>query len=113
MRAKAKAKARFGFQMEVPDRASVNGPSFVSYQKGSQGGAAGGVLALMDQLIHDVELNQQEAKQAEEDAQADYEESMKESSEKRAADSKLIVTKEGEKAELTAVLEDARAEKGQ
>jgi len=112
MRAKAKAKARFGFQMEeVPDRASVNGPSFVSYQKGSQGGAAGGVLALMDQLIHDVELNQQEAKKDEEDAQADYEESMRESSEKREADSKTIVTKESAKAKETTVLEDARAEK--
>lgn len=107
-RAKAKARARFGFQMED---APENSASFVSYSKGSQAGAAGGVLALMDQLIHDVELNQQEAKKEEDEAQTDYEQAMNDSSQKREGDSKLIVTKESEKAKFTAVLEDAKAEK--
>merc|ERR1719160_2393656 len=66
---------------------------------------------MIQQLIHDVELDMQEAKHEEDDAQTEYEEGMSESTEKRAADSKLIVTKEGEKATLTAVLEDAKAEK--
>eukprot|EP00746_Dinoflagellata_sp_MGD_P000288 gnl/MRDRNA2_/MRDRNA2_100510_c0_seq1.p1 gnl/MRDRNA2_/MRDRNA2_100510_c0~~gnl/MRDRNA2_/MRDRNA2_100510_c0_seq1.p1 ORF type:complete len:769 (-),score=251.18 gnl/MRDRNA2_/MRDRNA2_100510_c0_seq1:91-2397(-) len=107
-RMRAKARARFGFQMEEPPE---NGASLLSYGKGSQAGAAGGVLAMIDQLVHDVELNQQEAKQEEEDAQTEYEEAMNDSSQKREGDSKLIVTKQSEKAKLTAVLEDAKAEK--
>merc|ERR550514_1621312 len=47
-----------------------------------------------------------EAKRDEEESQKDYEEEMNDAATKRSTDSKLIVTKEGEKAEKTTKLEE-------
>merc|ERR1719375_2918953 len=52
-----------------------------------------------------------EAKRDEEEAQKDYEEDMNDAATKRSDDSKLIVTKEGEKAEKTTKLEEAKEAK--
>jgi len=81
-------------------------------QVSSRSGGGGGVVALISQLVHDVELDMQEAKKNEENSQKDYEEAMVEASEKRAADSKLIVTREEEKAQITSVLEDVKTTQG-
>merc|ERR1719161_1832719 len=59
---------------------------------------ASGVLAMFDQIVKDVETEMSEAKHDEEVAQKDYEKAMKESTAKRAADSKLIVEKTDAKA---------------
>jgi septal ring factor EnvC (AmiA/AmiB activator) len=69
---------------------------------------SGGVMAMMDQMIKDVEMDIQEAKHDEADAQKDYEEAMKDSAEKREEDSKLIVEKEGSKADTMTRLQVAR-----
>jgi len=69
---------------------------------------SGGVMAMMDQMIKDVEMDIQEAKHDEADAQKDYEETMKDSAEKREEDSKLIVEKEGSKADTMTRLQVAR-----
>jgi len=73
---------------------------------------SGGVLAMMSQLVKDVELDMQEGKMEEANAQKDYEEAMADAAQKRTDDSKLTVTKEGEKAELVSKLEDTREVKG-
>jgi len=72
---------------------------------------AGGVLAMMAELSKEVELDLQEGKIIEKNAQVDYEEAMRDAATKRSDDSKLVVTKEGEKAELQAKFEDANEAK--
>merc|ERR1719152_1142371 len=58
-----------------------------------------GVIAMMDELIADLDKEMTVAEAEEKDAQADYEKLMKDSAEKRAADSKTIGEKEGIKAD--------------
>jgi len=77
--------------------------TFGAYSKKS--GESGGVLALMDMLIADLDKEMTEAKAEEKDAQADYEATMKDSAAKRAADSKALTEKESTKAQLEEALE--------
>merc|ERR1719155_306804 len=62
------------------------------------------VIAMMDELIADLDKEITVAEAEEKDAQADYEKLMKDSAEKRAADSKTIEEKEGIKADTQAAL---------
>merc|ERR1719146_623805 len=62
-------------------------------------------------MVRDVEKDLAEAKRDEEEAQKDYEEEMNDAATKRSDDSKLLVTKEGEKAEKTTQLEDTKEAK--
>merc|ERR1719450_518196 len=66
---------------------------------------------MIDDMVRDVEKDMAEAKRDEEEAQKDYEEAMNDAAAKRADDSKLIVTKEGEKAEKTTKLEELKESK--
>merc|ERR1719230_2507680 len=66
---------------------------------------------MVDLLVKDLEKEMTVAKTAEEDAQADYEATMKDSAEKRAQDSKSLTDKEGAKADLEADLESHKAAK--
>merc|ERR1719321_2030204 len=70
-----------------------------------QSSAAGGVLAMMDMLVADLDKEIQEMAFEEKDAQIEYEEFMAASAEKRAADSKSITDKEAAKAGLEAEIE--------
>jgi len=79
--------------------------TFGEYKK-SEGST--GVMGMMDQMIKDVEMDINEAKHDEADAQKDYEEAMKDAAEKREEDSKLIVEKEGSKADTMSRLQNAR-----
>merc|ERR1719231_523483 len=79
--------------------------SFGEYKKSD---GSSGVMAMMDQMIKDVELDIQEGKHDEADSQKDYEEEMKDAAEKRESDSKLIVEKEGSKADTMTRLQSAR-----
>merc|ERR1719152_677886 len=58
-----------------------------------------GVIAMLDELIADLDKEMTVAQAEEKDAQADYEQMMKDSAEKRASDSKSISEKEGAKAD--------------
>jgi len=60
----------------------------------------GGVVQMVKLLISDLDTEMTEAETSEKDSQADYEELMTESAEKRATDSKTLSDKEGEKASL-------------
>jgi len=72
---------------------------------------------MIDEMIKEMEDEMAEAKRDEEESQKDYEETMNDAAVKRSEDSKLMVTKEGEKAEKTTKLEELketkRTKKGQ
>merc|ERR1719482_316280 len=93
-------------------RAGQPGPppeTFEGEYKKSDSGV--GVVAMMDEMVRDVEKDMAEGKRDEEEAQKDYEQEMNDAATKRSDDSKLIVTKEGEKAEKTTKLEDLKESK--
>merc|ERR1719428_1921297 len=79
--------------------------AFMQYKK-AEGSSS--VLAMMDEMIQETEMDTADVKHDEEEAQKDYEEMMNDSAKKHADDSKLIVTKETEKAETTSHLEDLK-----
>merc|ERR1712203_1290999 len=67
------------------------------YQKKSED--SGGVIAMIDSLIAELDRELTEAETGEKLAQEEYEELMADSAEKRAADSKSLTDKEALKAE--------------
>merc|ERR1719361_2102418 len=83
--------------------------TFGAYQKKSEDSM--GVMAMIDLLIADLDKELTEAETTEKDAQADYETAMKDSAEKRTADSKLLSEKEGIKAETETDLESKTEDK--
>merc|ERR1719161_1903266 len=66
---------------------------------------SGGVLAMMDMLIAEIDKELTAAKLEEEDAQGDYEKTMKDASDKRAGDTKDLTDKEAAKAEIETELQ--------
>merc|ERR1719240_1289360 len=72
----------------------------LSYKK--KGEESGGVLAMMDSLVNDIDTEIQEMEFEEKDSQEDYEKMMTDASAKRAEDSKSITDKEAAKAETEA-----------
>merc|ERR1719238_465573 len=79
--------------------------------------SSAGIINMIDQMGKDMEDEMAEAKRDEEEAQKEYEETMNDAATKRSDDSKLMVTKEGEKAEDATKLEELketkRTKKGQ
>merc|ERR1719252_507013 len=69
---------------------------------------AGGPTALIQKLTNDLKMEIQKNEMEEKNAQEDYEELMKESASKRAADSKTITEKETQKAGLEGELGTAK-----
>merc|ERR1740121_1726548 len=80
-----------------------------AYTKKSE--ESGGVLAMMDLLVKDLEKEMTEAETEEKLSQEDYEKTMADSAEKRALDSKALTDKEASKADLEGELETSHAEK--
>merc|ERR1719480_189285 len=75
----------------------------LAYKK--SGEESGGVMAMIDLLVADLDKDIQISEVEEKDAQKDYEQFMADSSEKRALDSKAITDKEGAKAETETQLQ--------
>merc|ERR1719329_959600 len=96
----------YGF-VQLSSRADP-GPAPETFGEYKKSDASSGVMGMMDQMIKDVEMDIQEAKHEEADAQKGYEEEMKDAAEKREEDSKLIVEKESSKADTMTRLQDAR-----
>jgi len=71
---------------------------------------SGGVIAMIDLLIADLEKEMTEAKMEETHAQEDYEDLLAESAEKRGKDSKSYAQKEAAHAEATSSLEDFKGD---
>jgi hypothetical protein len=80
-----------------------------AYQKREE--ESNGVMQMMDILIEDLAKETTEMKVDEKNAQAEYETFIKDSAEKRAADSKAIAEKEAAKADTAAKLQKHGAEK--
>merc|ERR1719476_621300 len=77
--------------------------TFGAYAKKTE--ESGGVTAMMDLLIKDLDKEMTEAKTMEADAQKDYEKTMKDSATKKVSDSKLLTEKTSTKADLEEDLE--------
>merc|ERR1719473_508374 len=80
-----------------------------AYKKKS--GESGGVIAMIDLLVKDLDKEMTEAKTTEKDAQADYETMMKDSQSKRAEDSKALADKQKASADMQASLQSSQDEK--
>jgi septal ring factor EnvC (AmiA/AmiB activator) len=81
-----------------------------AYKKKSE--ESGGVIAMIDLLVKDLDKEMTVAETEEKDAQGDYETFMSDSAEKRADDSKTLADKEGALADMKAALSkdtDAKA----
>merc|ERR1719389_1521643 len=87
------------------------GPAPETFGEYKKSESSSGVLAMIDDMVRDVENDLAEAKRDEEEAQKDYEEDMTDAATKRSDDSELIVTKEGEKAEKATELEGSKEAK--
>merc|ERR1711957_323955 len=74
-----------------------------AYSKKSE--ESNGVIAMVDTIIKDLDKEMTVAEAEEKDAQADYEQAMKDAAEKRASDSKTAADKKGVKADTQAALE--------
>jgi len=74
-----------------------------AYKKKS--GESGGVIAMIDLLVKDLDKEMTVAEVEEKDSQGDYEQMMKDSAEKRAGDSKSLANKEAALADMQAALE--------
>jgi len=83
--------------------------TFGAYSKKSE--ESNGVLAMMDNLVADLDKEMQEAEVEEKDGQAEYEEFMADAAEKRVMDSKSISDKEGLKADDEAAVQKLTEER--
>merc|ERR1719428_1360739 len=77
--------------------------TFGEYKKKSE--ESGGVLAMMDMLVKELDTEMTEAEFEEKDSQEDYEKTMTDAANKRAEDSKAITEKTAAKAEMEAELQ--------
>jgi len=80
-----------------------------AYKKKSE--ESGGVIAMIDLLVKDLDKEMTVAKTEEKDAQEDYEQMMKDSAEKRADDSKTLANKESALADNEATLQKSTDDK--
>jgi len=103
----------YGFvQISMHAKRADPGPApetFKGEYKKSEGST--GVIAMMDQMVKDVDMDIKEGKMDEASAQKDYEEAMKDAATKRSDDSKLIVEKQAAKADEQVNLQSVRAER--
>merc|ERR1740123_2095580 len=83
--------------------------TFGAYAKKS--GHATGVIEMIDLLIKNLDKEMTEAGTGEKDAQADYEQSMKDSAAKRSDDSQTLANKEAAKAAMEGDLETHKEQK--
>merc|ERR1719420_1368988 len=82
----------------------------LAYKK--SGEESGGVIAMIDLLIADIDKDNQTSEVEEKDAQKEYEQFMTDASEKRALDSKAITDAESAKAETESELQSNKDSKG-
>jgi hypothetical protein len=80
-----------------------------AYKK--KGEESGGVIAMIDLLVKDLDKEMTVAETEEKDAQADYEQMMKDSAEKRAEDAKNLADKEKALADMEASLQKSTEDK--
>merc|ERR1719171_3374491 len=89
-------------------RSHQPGPAPETFGEMKKNAGGTGIIAMMEQMAKDVEMDIKEATMDEASAQKEYTESMADAAAKRAGDSKLIVEKEGAKASQAEELSTAR-----
>jgi len=94
----ARSARRMALRDEDDDEPSPPPKTASAYEKRD----AGGPLALLDKLAHDLELDMQNSERDEKEGQKAYESFMSDGVLKRKADSEAITEKESQKAELEA-----------
>jgi len=108
-------------KLSESDQIAANFGGAVLAQKGApakvgaykkKGEESNGVIAMINLLIQDLDKEMTEAKTAEKDAQADYEQMLGDSAEKRATDSKSLTEKNDAKAGLQSDVESDTDAKG-
>ena len=92
----------------VQDAPAPPPETFGAYKK--SGEESSGVIAMVDNLVKDLSKEMQESEFEEKDAQEEYEQLMRDSADKRAADTKSLAEKESAKADLEAALQRNGAE---
>merc|ERR1719321_958467 len=97
-----RAHARARDEMEVDEDDTETQTETTAQRK------EGGVIAMMDQILHDLAMDVKDMENAEKTAQADYADLMAESQETRAQDEKSITDKSAAKADLEAKLVEAK-----
>jgi len=103
----------YGFvQLSMHAKRADPGPAPETFKgEYKKSGESTGVIAMMDQMAKDVEMDIKEGKMDEASGQKDYEEAMKDAATKRSDDSKLIVEKQGAKADEATNLQSVRSER--
>merc|ERR1719272_2022061 len=103
----------YGFvQISMHAKRADPGPAPETFKgEYKKSGESTGVIAMMDQMVKDVEMDIKEGKMDEASAQKDYEEAMKDAATKRSDDSKLIVEKQGAKADEATNLQSVHSER--
>jgi len=105
-------EAEEGFFAQVNVRRADPGPPPETFSgEYKKSGSSAGVINMIDEMAKEMQDEMAEAKRDEEEAQKDYEETMNDAAKKRSDDSKLMVTKESEKAEKTTRLEELKESK--
>jgi len=105
------ADSPYGFVQIALHRAEPGAPpaTFEGDYKKSEGST--GIISMMNQMSKDVEMDIQEGKHDEESAQKDYERAMNDAATKRSDDSKLMVEKNGAKADEGTNAQAVRSER--
>merc|ERR1719313_2741704 len=91
--------------VQQDQKAAPPPPPEANFNSGKKTEEAGAVLAMMDGLVKELDTEMTQAELEEKDAQEDYEKFMKDSSDKRAEESKAITDKEAAKAEMETELQ--------
>merc|ERR1719262_160359 len=99
---RAHARARARDEMDTDDDETETQTETAAQKK------EGGVIAMMDQILHDMAMDLKDMENAEKTGQADYADLMAESQETRAQDSKSIADKSAAKADLEGKLVEAK-----
>jgi hypothetical protein len=98
------ANTGIGFlQLDSDDAPAPPPATAAAYTKKSQ--ESNGVIAMMDLLVKDLDLELTEAAVEEKNAQAEYEQTIADSASKRRGDSKSLTDKEAARADLADLLE--------
>jgi predicted nucleic acid-binding Zn-ribbon protein len=87
-------------------------PATVAKEYSKKSGETSGVIQMIDMLIMDLDKEMTEATATEKDSQADYEQMMTDSANKRTQDSKTLVDKESHKADMEAQLDKGNDDLG-
>jgi len=111
MHSKSEEDSEFSTDLSNQDDTQTQAQTSGTFGKYKKSEKAGGVMGLMDMLVHELEMGMKDAEYEEKTAQKDYTELMSDSQTSRAQDMKSITNKGAAKAELETRLQTAKEDK--